>query len=127
MIKVKVNEISATDDALINKLQKEINYLKNILKMKRKNGLAGGVQDIHTKLIHLQQENDRLRQNFVSINEVEKLISENKSMKLELQKLHTISYDNEFMGFFSIYFQLIYYIFLLNFIIKILNHVIFHI
>ena len=99
IIKVRVNEISATDDALISKLQKEINYLKDLLKMKRKNGLAGGVQDIHSKLIHLQQENDRLRQNFVSIDEVEKLIFENKSMKMELQKMHTITYENEFIEY----------------------------
>lgn len=65
--------------------------------MKRKNGLTGGVQDVHTKLIHLQQENDRLRQNFVSISEVEKLISENKLMKQELQKLQTVTYENEFI------------------------------
>ena len=97
---MKANEISATDDALINKLQKEINYLKELLKMKRKNGLTGGVQDIHTKMITLQQENERLRQNFVSISEVEKLISENKTMKVELQKLQTVTYDNEFLGLF---------------------------
>lgn len=98
---MKPNEISATDDAIINKLQQEINYLKDLLKMKRKNGLAGGVGDVHTKLLYLQQENDRLRQNFVSIAEVEKLISENKLMKQELQKMQTISYDNEFMKFLS--------------------------
>lgn len=71
--------------------------MKDLLKMKRKNGLTGGVQDVHTKLIHLQQENDRLRQNFVSISEVEKLISENKLMKQELQKLQTVTYENEFI------------------------------
>jgi len=106
VIKVRANEISATDDALINKLQQEINYLKDLLKMKRKNGLTGGVQDIHTKMITLQQENERLRQNFVSIDEVEKLISENKSMKMELQKMQTITYDNEFLG--SLIFLVIY-------------------
>jgi hypothetical protein len=74
--------------------------------MKRKNGLTGGVQDIHTKMITLQQENERLRQNFVSIDEVEKLISENKSMKMELQKMQTITYDNEFLG--SLIFLVIY-------------------
>ena len=97
VVTVKANEISATDDALINTLQKEINYLKDLLKMKMKTGLSGGIQDIHSKLLHLQQENDRLRLNFVSVAEVEKLIFENKSMKMELQKLHTITYDNEFL------------------------------
>jgi len=34
--RVKQNEISAKDDALIHKLQSEINYLKELLQLKRK-------------------------------------------------------------------------------------------
>jgi hypothetical protein len=35
-MKIKKNEINARDDALIQKLQKEIVYLKDLLRMKRK-------------------------------------------------------------------------------------------
>ena len=36
MQRVKKNEISAKDDALIHKLQNEINYLKELLQLKKK-------------------------------------------------------------------------------------------
>jgi len=36
MQRVKKNEISAKDDALIHKLQSEINYLKELLQLKKK-------------------------------------------------------------------------------------------
>jgi hypothetical protein len=34
--------------------------------------------DFHYKMMKLQEENDRLRTNTVSINEVEKLVQENR-------------------------------------------------
>ena len=34
--KVKKNEVNAKDDALIHKLQNEINYLKELLQLKKK-------------------------------------------------------------------------------------------
>jgi hypothetical protein len=36
MQRVKINEISAQDDAVVKKLQKEVIYLKEILQLKRK-------------------------------------------------------------------------------------------
>ena len=36
MQRVKKNEISAKDDILIHKLQNEINYLKELLQLKKK-------------------------------------------------------------------------------------------
>jgi len=36
MQRVKINEFNANDDELVRKLQKEVIYLKEILKMKRK-------------------------------------------------------------------------------------------
>ena len=43
MTKVSANQISAADDALVGKLQKEIQHLKEILNLKRK----GGAHDLH--------------------------------------------------------------------------------
>lgn len=43
MVKVAANEMNAVDDAFIQKLQKEIQHLKEILNLKRK----GGASDIH--------------------------------------------------------------------------------
>lgn len=38
-------------------------------------------------MLILKEENDRLRQNHISIQEVERLLEENRLMKFELQKL----------------------------------------
>jgi hypothetical protein len=43
MVKVQANEMAATDDAYIQKLQKEVQHLKEILNLKR----SGGATDIH--------------------------------------------------------------------------------
>lgn len=43
MTKVSANTVNAQDDALVQKLQKEIQHLKDILNLKRK----GGAHDLH--------------------------------------------------------------------------------
>ena len=43
MVKVQANEFNAADDALITKLQKEVQHLKEILNLKRR----GGANDVH--------------------------------------------------------------------------------
>ena len=86
--KVKItavaNEISASDDALVKKLQHELQYLKDLLQLKRK----GGMSDVHRQLLMLRQENDKLRAIHTGWDQVEKLKVENKMMRLELQKAH---------------------------------------
>jgi hypothetical protein len=62
---------------------REIEYLKNMLNMKRK-GL--NANDIHFKFIKVQEENERLKKDTVSVQQVEVLIKENRDMKMELQK-----------------------------------------
>ncbi|CAD8085756.1 unnamed protein product [Paramecium primaurelia] len=88
---VQANSINATDQELVNKLLKEIDYLKQLLNMKRK-GLNSN--DIHFKLMKIQEENERLRQANLSVNEVEKLMQENRKMREELQKLQSQSHEN---------------------------------
>ena len=43
MVKIQANEMNAVDDAYIQKLQKEVQHLKEILNLKRN----GGANDIH--------------------------------------------------------------------------------
>ncbi len=83
----------AYDENLINKLTKEINELKSILAIRKKRGNYG---DFENQLIKLKEENEKLKK-YVMANltkdNIEKLISENKILKLELQKLKS---RNEF-------------------------------
>jgi hypothetical protein len=50
MVRVKANEISATDDALVRKLQKEVQYLKTIIQCSR----TGKLDNLHKQLVSLQ-------------------------------------------------------------------------
>jgi len=44
----------------------------------------GGATDIHQQLLHLKEENARLKQMAGKVTEVEKLKQENKIMRIEL-------------------------------------------
>ena len=59
--------------------------------MKRK-GMSP--DDIHNKLLHLQQENEQLKKTSVSIDDVEKLLEENRKMKMEIHKLQVTQYGH---------------------------------
>lgn len=69
MTKVSANAVSAQDDALVNKLQKEIQHLKDILNLKRK----GGAHDLHQQLLILKEENTKLKEMVNHNDEVEVL------------------------------------------------------
>ncbi|CAG9320816.1 unnamed protein product [Blepharisma stoltei] len=83
MVKIKKNEISATNDELVLKLQREIQHLKSILNLKRK----GGLEELNKEIWELREENQKLKKitNTYTIEEVEKLKVENKKLRLELQ------------------------------------------
>jgi hypothetical protein len=76
--KVKKNEFSAKDDALIHKLQNEINYLKELLQLKKK----GKEQELTNQLYLLKQENKRLKMNALTNQQVENMMKENKEMRI---------------------------------------------
>ena len=84
MVKVKKNEISANNNQLITKLQREIQHLKNLLNLKRN----GGLHELEQKIWTLTQENQKLKTTRVSstVAEVESLKQENKQLRLELQR-----------------------------------------
>ena len=44
-------------------------------------------EDVHQKLVSLQEENEKLKKTSVSMDEVERLIEENRKMKMEIYKL----------------------------------------
>ena len=69
MVKVSANTVSAADDALVIKLQKEVQHLKDILNLNRK----GGVLDVHQQLLVLKEENSRLKDAAGKVSQVEKL------------------------------------------------------
>lgn len=81
--KVSKNEFSAKDDALIHKLQGEINYLKELLQLKKK----GKQDEIANQLYSLKQENQRLKSIAMTNQEIENMMKENREMKMQLQKL----------------------------------------
>ncbi|CAG9315605.1 unnamed protein product [Blepharisma stoltei] len=85
-VNAKTNEISATDDKLVQRLQREIKYLRDILHIKQ---TGGGVKELHQKLMILQEENEKLKEmtQNLTIHDVEILKQENKTMKLQLQQL----------------------------------------
>jgi len=83
MVKVSANTVSAADDALVIKLQKEVQHLKDILNLNRK----GGVLDVHQQLLVLKEENSRLKDAAGKVSQVEKLKQENKIMRIELQEM----------------------------------------
>lgn len=86
MTKTSANQISAADDALVLKLQKEIQHLKDILNLKRR----GGNQDLHQQLLVLKEENSKLREMVTKQGDADKLREENYRMRHELMVLrHT--------------------------------------
>jgi hypothetical protein len=91
-IKVNSNQIVANDINLVQKLYKEINNLKQILSLRKKRGNFG---DYESVLFKLKSENDKLKQIATNKEGVERLLSENKMLKLELQKLRTMEQLSE--------------------------------
>ncbi len=84
---------------MIKKLTEEINNLKQILSLRKKRGNFG---DIENQFVKLKEENERLKQNTNGGNQdVEKLIYENKVLKLELQKMRSKSDFYEYSDILS--------------------------
>lgn len=83
MVKVKANELDSNDNALVRKLHKEVQHLRQVLNLRKK----GKVEEIQRQLVTLQKENWKLRELAQNSEEVERLKLENKIMRLELQKM----------------------------------------
>ncbi|CAI2378693.1 unnamed protein product [Moneuplotes crassus] len=83
MVKVKANELDAADNALVQKLHKEVVHLRQVLNLRKK----GKFEEIQLQLLKLQKENNKLKTIAENHEEVEKLKMENKYMRIELQKI----------------------------------------
>lgn len=81
MVKAKKNEVSALNNELILKLQREIQHLKGLLNLKKK----GGIQELQSQLLALKEENKKLK--MMTVEEVERLKMENKKLRIELQNM----------------------------------------
>jgi hypothetical protein len=90
-VKINSNNIIANDLGLVQKLYKEINNLKEILNLRKKRGNFG---EYETEIHKLKTENDKLKIFVLNKENIEKLISENKILKLELQKLKSNEFEN---------------------------------
>lgn len=72
-------EISMADNKLIQRLQKEIRYLKDCMKVPKDS------ETLHQKLFILQEENERLKEG-LGVN-MDKILEENRQMKEKLKKM----------------------------------------
>eukprot|EP00826_Nyctotherus_ovalis_P054019 TRINITY_DN7055_c0_g1_i9.p1 TRINITY_DN7055_c0_g1~~TRINITY_DN7055_c0_g1_i9.p1 ORF type:complete len:469 (-),score=126.37 TRINITY_DN7055_c0_g1_i9:613-2019(-) len=83
------NEVLTSDDVQVKRLQQELQYMKDLLQIKRR----GGIGDLHRQLIILKQENSKLR----SIHEsaqVEAVRRENRAMREEIQRMREQQFSN---------------------------------
>ena len=97
MVKVQANAVSAADDALVIKLQKEVQHLKDILNLNRK----GGALDFQQQMLALKEENSKLKNMAGKVAMVEQLKHENKALRIELQELRSRTSTDTFndLGF----------------------------
>ena len=93
MVRAKANEISASDDALVKRLQREVQHLRYILNIRRKGQTdptyekLQALDTLHDQVQQLKQENYKLKESNLDSETVEKLKQENKVMRLEIQRL----------------------------------------
>ena len=85
-VQPRTTQISANDPHMIEKLQKEVKYLRELLYMR--NSGMGTYQELQQKLLNLQEENQKLKQAW-KLSELETLKKQNKQLRIELQKLQT--------------------------------------
>jgi len=83
MVRAKANKISGSDDALVKRLQREVQHLRDILNIRRK----GGQGELAEQLLLLKVENNKLKEKNLSMKDVENIMQENKNIKVHLQKL----------------------------------------
>ena len=63
---MKRQEVNAFEDAIINRLQREISFLKDVLNMKQK----GSANEMTSKVVMLQEENERLKNMVLDKNHI---------------------------------------------------------
>ena len=84
------NTINASDHTLVKKLQQELQYMKDLLQLKRK----GGADGVNRQLLLLKQENDKLRAIHNDWKDIEILKKENIQMRLRLQQIKKCTFND---------------------------------
>ena len=89
MIHLKKNEVQATGNEMVNRLQREVQHLKELLEIKNKGN--GSMKSIQHQLWALKEENFKLKKitHNLTVDEVETMMKENKEMRLQLQRVST--------------------------------------
>ena len=82
LVKASLNEVNANEDAVVKKLRREVQHLKDILNMRRNKNDT----DIQRELLALKEQNYRLRELASKGQQVEGLVKENQNLKKELQR-----------------------------------------
>lgn len=82
LVKASITEINGKEDAVVKKLRREVQHLKDILNMRRNKT----ENDIERELLSLKEQNFRLRELASKGEKVEKLIMENQELRIELNK-----------------------------------------
>lgn len=80
-VRAKKNQFDAKEDVLIKRLRREVNYLKDILQM-RKNMTK---QDMNQEMLNLKEENFKLRELAEKGQHVERLMEENQQLKEKMR------------------------------------------
>jgi len=87
------NQVNFNDDILVQKLQKEVQSLRELLAMRNRSLPT----DVQKHLIRLQQENIKLKELAQNTDIIERLKLENTLMRLELQKMKELSENGNTM------------------------------
>jgi hypothetical protein len=82
LVKASINEVNGKEDAVVKKLRREVQHLKDILNMKRHKT----DHDIQRELLSLKEQNYRLRDLASKGERVEKLMKENQDLRIEINK-----------------------------------------
>lgn len=82
LVKASINEINAKEDAVVKKLRREVQHLKDILNMRRNKN----ENDIQRELLSLKEQNYKLRELASKGEHVEKLQKENQTLRMELTR-----------------------------------------
>ena len=82
LVKATINEVSGKEDAVVRKLRREVQHLKDILNMRRNNTDS----EIQRELFILKEQNFKLRELASKGEYVEKVIKENQALKAEIVK-----------------------------------------
>lgn len=83
------NEVLVSDAVQVKKLQQELQYMKDLLQIKRR----GGIGDLHRQLITLKHENNRLKSIHDPV-QVEAMRRENRAMREEIQRMKEQHFSN---------------------------------